>query len=190
MSFFKFGSRESQPAQIQPPQITGRGPNGSPKIGRKTANFQTLNGWRKFRNQPTELEMVWEVLECCYVNGKLVSKIFFRPLWKKLVAYWSKSIRRSMPRVTLQLARAGPPDCQYVLSCPSELGKVTITMLLSLTLNDQTNHFTWRTCSWWQKISVYLKGKKKHYKIFILNVRKECSSNIRKNIINQLILEL
>ena len=80
VSFFKFGSRESQPAQIQPPQITGSGPNGSPKIGRKTANFQTLNGWRKFRNQLTELEMVWEVLDCCYVNEKLMSKIFFRPL--------------------------------------------------------------------------------------------------------------
>ena len=80
VSFFKFGSRESQPAQIQPPQITGRGPNGSPKIGRKTANFQTLNGWRKFRNQLTELEMVWDVLDCCYIDGKLVNIIFFRPL--------------------------------------------------------------------------------------------------------------
>ena len=80
VSFFKFGSQESQPTQIQPPQITGRGSNRSPKIGRKTANFQTLKGWRKFRNQPTELEMVWEVLDCCYVNEKLMSKIFFRPL--------------------------------------------------------------------------------------------------------------
>ena len=79
VSFCKFRSQESQRAQRQPSQITGRGLNSSPKIGRKSANFQTLNGWRKIRNQPTDLGMVSKVLEYSYVDEKLVSIILFRP---------------------------------------------------------------------------------------------------------------
>ena len=66
--------------------MSGSTPKSGLKIRRKSAKSQSLGALRKFRLQPPDLVLPSLVLECCYVDEKLVSSSSFGPKRKKLVA--------------------------------------------------------------------------------------------------------